>query len=28
VHGSDGVLPVRDGQVVVPGLGFAWYAEP
>ncbi len=28
VHGSDGVLPVHDGQVVVPGLGFAWYAEP
>jgi len=28
VHGSDGVLPVRDGQLVVPGLGFAWFAEP
>jgi amylosucrase len=28
VHGSDGVLPVREGQVVVPGLGFAWFAEP
>ena len=28
VHGSDGVLPVRDGRVVVPGLGFAWFAEP
>ncbi|WP_245821360.1 alpha-amylase family protein [Geodermatophilus pulveris] len=28
VHGSDGVLPVRGGRVVVPGLGFAWYAEP
>ncbi len=28
VHGSDGVLPVRHGRVVVPGLGFAWYAEP
>ena len=27
VHGSDGVLPVEDGRVVVPGLGFAWYAE-
>ncbi|SHN80608.1 amylosucrase [Geodermatophilus obscurus] len=28
VHGSDGVLPVRNGRVVVPGLGFAWFAEP
>ncbi|WP_245177446.1 alpha-amylase family protein [Geodermatophilus sp. DF01-2] len=28
VHGSDGPLPVRDGQLVVPGLGFAWFAEP
>jgi amylosucrase len=28
VLGSDGPPPVRDGRVVVPGLGFAWYAEP
>ncbi|WP_345771632.1 alpha-amylase family protein [Geodermatophilus sabuli] len=28
VHGSDGPLRVRDGRLVVPGLGFAWYAEP
>lgn len=27
VHGGDGILPVDDGRVVVPGLGFAWYAE-
>ncbi|MGX5653550.1 alpha-amylase family protein [Geodermatophilus nigrescens] len=27
VYGSDGVLPVADGRVVVPGHGFAWYAE-
>jgi amylosucrase len=26
--GSDGPLEVRDGGLVVPGLGFAWYAEP
>jgi amylosucrase len=28
VAGSDGPLPVLDGQLGVPGLGFAWYAEP
>jgi amylosucrase len=28
VHGSDGPLDVRDGRLTVPGLGFAWYAEP
>ena len=28
VHGSDGALPVTDGRLVVPGLGFAWFAEP
>ncbi|MGY1772116.1 alpha-amylase family protein [Blastococcus sp. SYSU D00813] len=28
VHGSDGPLGVQDGRVVVPGLGFAWFAEP
>jgi amylosucrase len=28
VHGSDGVLPVEDGRLVVPGLGYAWFAEP
>ena len=28
VLSSDGPLPVRDGRVVVPGLGFAWFAEP
>jgi amylosucrase len=28
VLGSDGPLEVRDGGLVVPGLGFAWYAEP
>jgi len=27
VHGSDGVLPVDHGRVVIPSLGFAWYAE-
>jgi amylosucrase len=26
--GSDGPLPVHDGRLVVPGHGFAWYAEP
>ncbi len=26
VHRSDGLLPVDAGRVVVPGLGFAWYA--
>jgi amylosucrase len=26
--GSDGPLQVQDGGLVVPGLGFAWYAEP
>jgi amylosucrase len=28
VHGSDGPLQVSDGRLVVPGLGFAWFAEP
>jgi amylosucrase len=28
VHGSDGPLAVRDGRLTVPGLGFAWFAEP
>jgi amylosucrase len=28
VAGSDGPLPVEDGRLVVPGLGWAWYAEP
>jgi amylosucrase len=28
VAGSDGRLPVQDGRVVVPGLGWAWFAEP
>ncbi|SFL33119.1 alpha-amylase family protein [Geodermatophilus ruber] len=28
VHGSDGPLHVRDGRLRVPGLGFAWFAEP
>ncbi len=28
VAGSDGTLPVEDGRLVVPGLGWAWYAEP
>jgi amylosucrase len=28
VLGSDGPLPVQGGELVVPGLGFAWYAEP
>ncbi|MGY1711772.1 alpha-amylase family protein [Geodermatophilus sp. SYSU D00758] len=28
VHGSDGPLGVRDGRLLVPGLGFAWFAEP
>jgi amylosucrase len=28
VLGSDGLLPVERGGLVVPGLGFAWYAEP
>jgi amylosucrase len=28
VHGSDGPLGVRDGRLVVPALGFAWFAEP
>jgi amylosucrase len=27
VAGSDGRLPVQDGRVVVPGLGWAWFAE-
>ena len=26
--GSDGPRPVESGRLVVPGLGFAWYAEP
>jgi amylosucrase len=28
VHGSDGPLEVRDGGLLVPGLGFAWFCEP
>jgi amylosucrase len=28
VLSSDGPLPVQGGGLVVPGLGFAWYAEP
>ncbi|PWW25034.1 amylosucrase [Geodermatophilus normandii] len=28
VAGSDGPLPVEDGRLVVPGLGWAWYAQP
>ncbi|MGY1607496.1 alpha-amylase family protein [Geodermatophilus sp. SYSU D00700] len=28
VHGSDGPLGVEDGRLVVPALGFAWFAEP
>ncbi|WP_369133697.1 hypothetical protein [Modestobacter sp. I12A-02662] len=28
VLGSDGPLRVEHGGLVVPGLGFAWYAEP
>jgi amylosucrase len=28
VHGSDGPLGAEDGRVVVPALGFAWFAEP
>ncbi|MGY1633359.1 alpha-amylase family protein [Geodermatophilus sp. SYSU D01186] len=28
VHGSDGPLEVVEGRLVVPGLGFAWFAEP
>ncbi|PRY48459.1 amylosucrase [Geodermatophilus tzadiensis] len=28
VHGSDGRLGVRGGRLTVPGLGFAWFAEP
>jgi amylosucrase len=27
VAGSDGRLPVQDGRIVVPGLGWAWFAE-
>jgi amylosucrase len=26
--GGDGRLAVRDGRIVVPGLGWAWFAEP
>jgi amylosucrase len=28
VLSSDGPLPVHSGRLVVPGLGYAWYAEP
>ncbi|HYO35878.1 MAG TPA: alpha-amylase family protein [Geodermatophilus sp.] len=28
VAGGDGRLAVRDGRIVVPGLGWAWFAEP
>ncbi|MEX5719980.1 alpha-amylase family protein [Geodermatophilus maliterrae] len=28
VHGSDGPLGVRGGRLTVPGLGWAWFAEP
>jgi amylosucrase len=28
VLGSDGDQEVRAGRLVVPGLGFAWFAEP
>jgi amylosucrase len=28
VLSSDGVLPVRNGQLRLPGLGFVWLAEP
>jgi amylosucrase len=28
VISSDGPLGVRDGRLVLPGLGFAWFAEP
>ncbi|MBM7805182.1 amylosucrase [Geodermatophilus bullaregiensis] len=28
VHASDGPLGVRDGRLTVPGLGWAWFAEP
>jgi amylosucrase len=28
VHGSDDPLVLRDGRLSVPGLGFAWFAEP
>jgi amylosucrase len=28
VLGSDGPPDVRDGRLLVPGLGFAWFAEP
>jgi amylosucrase len=28
VLGSDGPLPVHDGRLAVPGLGFAWFAAP
>jgi amylosucrase len=28
VLGSDGPLQAEHGGLVVPGLGFAWYAEP
>ena len=27
VLSADGDFPVRHGRLVVPGLGFAWYAE-
>ena len=27
VAGSDGRLPVQDGRIVVPGLGWTWFAE-
>jgi amylosucrase len=28
VLSSDGVPEIRDGRLLVPGLGFAWFAEP
>ena len=28
VLSSDGTPVVRDGRLTIPGLGFAWFAEP
>jgi amylosucrase len=25
---SDGVPEIRDGRLLLPGLGYAWFAEP